>query len=101
MGIANTLDITRPQRQLIVALLQKYLPKTTVWAYGSRVKGTARPHSDLDLVVFASPTQQRAIADLKEAFDESDLPFRVDLFSWHEIPEPFHKTIAADHAVIQ
>ncbi len=87
--------------KIILALLQKYLPDTTVWAYGSRVRGTARPHSDLDLVAFATPPQQGAIADLQEAFDESDLPFRVDLLVWHELPEQFHQTIAADYAVVQ
>lgn len=101
MGLASTLDITPQQRQLVRALLQEYLPETTVWAYGSRVKGTARPHSDLDLVAFASAQQQAAIAELKDAFDESDLPFRVDLFAWHEIPKSFHRTIAAAHSVLQ
>jgi uncharacterized protein len=45
--------------------------------------------------------QQAAVADLQEAFDESDLPFRVDLLVWHELPERFHQTIAADYAVVQ
>ncbi|WP_052050906.1 nucleotidyltransferase family protein [Leptolyngbya sp. KIOST-1] len=86
---------------MVLTLRQKYLPGTAVWAYGSRVKGTARPHSDLDLVVFASPQLRRAIPDLREAFEESDLPFRVDLFGWDELPESFHRAIAADHRVLQ
>ncbi|TVP68959.1 MAG: hypothetical protein EA342_04405 [Leptolyngbya sp. LCM1.Bin17] len=52
-------------------------------------------------MVFAAPQQQMAIADLKEAFDESDLPFRVDLLAWYEIPESFHHAIAADHTLVQ
>jgi len=101
MDSASTLNMTPQQRQLVLALLQAYLPDATVWAYGSRVKGTARPHSDLDLVVFATPQQQLAISDLKETFDQSDLPFRVDLFGWQELPASFHNAIAADHAVVQ
>jgi uncharacterized protein len=101
MGLANTVNIAPQQRQMIVALLQDHLPGTTVWAYGSRVKGTARPHSDLDLVAFASPTQQQAIAALRDAFDDSDLPFRVDLLVWHEIPDRFRQAITADYAVVQ
>lgn len=101
MGLAKTIDITPQQRQLVLALLRKYLPGTTVWVYGSRVKGTARPYSDLDPAVFADPQQQQQIALIKDAFDESDLPFRVNLFAWYEMPESFHKTIAIDHAVLQ
>ena len=90
------IDITTAQRKLILDLLGKYLPNTSAWAYGSRVTWKARPQSDLDMVVFATPEQAHAVAKLKEAFEESDLPFRVDLFAWHEVPEQFQKNIMAD-----
>ena len=45
------IDITAEQRGMVLALLNRYLPDTTAWAYGSRVKWTPRPESDLDLVV--------------------------------------------------
>ena len=68
--------------------------------YGSRVKWTSRPQSDLDLVVFATPEQERRVSDLRDAFEESSLPFRVDLFVWDDVPEQFHKQIEADHVVL-
>ena len=34
---------------------------------------------------------------LREAFEESDLPFRVDLFVWDRIPEQFKAQIEAEH----
>lgn len=51
------IDLTSNQRAEVLALLNRYIPDTEVWAYGSRVKFTAKPHSDLDLVVFTSPEQ--------------------------------------------
>ena len=48
------IDITAEQRKTVLALLARHLPNTTAWVYGSRVKWTARPESDLDLVVFAN-----------------------------------------------
>ena len=66
---------------------------TGVWAYGSRVKFTAKPHSDLDMVAFASKEQSQAVANLREAFEESYLPFKVGLFVWDEVPEGFHRNI--------
>ncbi len=94
------IDITASQRKAILALLEKYLPNTTAWVYGSRVKWTSRPQSDLDLVVFPTPNQERKVSDLREAFEESNLPFQVDLFVWDEVPEQFRKEIEAEHVVL-
>lgn len=63
----DALDITPEQRESVLSLLHSYLPGTEVWAYGSRVKRTSRPVSDLDLVVFADPQQRARISALKEA----------------------------------
>ena len=89
----QAIDITTSQRKTILALLGKYLPNTTAWVYGSRVKWTSRPQSDLDMVVFATPEQHRKISDLREAFEESNLPFRVDLFVWDEVPKQFRRRL--------
>ncbi|GHU15357.1 hypothetical protein FACS1894163_01780 [Spirochaetia bacterium] len=37
---------------------------------------------------------------LKEAFEESNLPFRVDLLEWDGIPERFRENIKAEYVVI-
>ena len=97
----NNIDLTAAQRKEVAALLQRYLPDTEVWAYGSRVKCTAKPHSDLDMVAFASKEQSQAVANLREAFEESYLPFRVDLFVWDEAPEEFRKNIEEARVVMQ
>ena len=101
MGIAApALDVTAAERRTVLALLKRHLPNTTVWAYGSRVKWASRPESDLDLVAFARPEQGARLAELREAFDESDLPFSVDLFVWDEISEGFRKRIETEHTVL-
>ena len=100
MGLDRPIDITADQRKTVLALLARHLPNTTAWVYGSRVKWTARPESDLDLVVFAGPEQSGRVSDLREAFEESNLPFQVDLFIWDEVPEQFRKHIGAEHVVL-
>ena len=72
----------------------------TAWAYGSRVKWTSRPQSDLDIVVFATPEQRRQVGDLREAFEESNLPFLVNLFVWDDVPESFKDKIEAQRVVL-
>ncbi|CAG8821255.1 1131_t:CDS:2 [Gigaspora margarita] len=48
------------------------------YAYGSRVKGTARKFSDLDLC-YQENIPENILSHLREDFEESNLPFKVDL----------------------
>ena len=95
------IDITKEQRKIIIELLRRFLPDAEVWAYGSRVKWTARTNSDLDLVAFASAEEHRNVSDLKDALSESDLPFLVDLHVWDDVPEKFRRNIEKEHIVFQ
>jgi predicted nucleotidyltransferase len=94
------IDITGQQQQILLEILNRFIPGVEVWAYGSRVKFTARRNSDLDLVAFTTPAQRRQVADLKDALDESNLPFLVDLHQWDDIPEKFHDIIRSDYVVL-
>ncbi len=91
------IDLTEEQRQLVVGLIKRHLPDTDVWAYGSRVTWTARPGSDLDLVVFSDTDHSREVSDFREALDDSNLPFRVDVSVWGELPESFRQEIDQAH----
>ncbi len=97
----EALTLTVSELALIQQLLKDHIPNITVWAYDSRVNGNARPSSDLDLVAFIDPEQSLAISNLREAFEESNLPFRVDLFTWDQISEAFRDTISARYVVVQ
>ena len=62
--------------------------------FGSRINGTAKPYSDLDLAVVGQKALDwRILAKLKEAFQESELPFRVDLLDWNAISDEFRNVI--------
>ena len=50
--------------------------------------------------MFSRPEQGARVAELREAFEESDLPFRVDLFVWDEVPENFKARIEGDRVVL-
>ena len=95
------IDITEEQRKILVGLLHRYLLDVEVWAYGSRVRWTAHPNSDLDLVAFAPPGLQSKVAELKDALAESDLPFLVDLHIWEDVPKRFHEIIRKEYVVLQ
>jgi type I restriction enzyme S subunit len=96
----DSIDITPNQRNTIDSPLRRHIPGVTVWAYGSRVKWTSRPDSDLDLIAFTSPEQQGRISALKEAFEESSLPFRIDVMVWDDVPESFRENILEQYVVL-
>ncbi len=86
--------------RLVEDILRRHAPRPCrVWAFGSRVKGKARRFSDLDLAFDAGrPLTFADTAPLEEAFDESDLPWRVDLVDLVTCSETFRREVER-HAV--
>lgn len=86
----------------VCEILQIYARNYTVWAFGSRVKGSAKKYSDLDLaIVTQKPLSLSKMAMLNEAFDESNLPICVDLVDWASTNKAFQKFIEQQKVVIQ
>ncbi len=100
MGVNASIDVQTKDLKILRNLLNKYLPNTQVWAFGSRVKWTSRTDSDLDLVVFSTAEQNRQVHDLIEAMQESSLPFRVDVMVWDKIPDSFRDNIKQQYFVL-
>ena len=90
----------RHDLETLLSLLERHLPGTMVWAFGSRVQGNAVPWSDLDLVVFSATEQKPQVSALKEAIEESSLPFRVDLLEWNSLPDGIKANIEASPRVV-
>jgi len=89
------LDLEPRELATVRAILARHVPNCTVCAFGSRVRGTARRTSDLDLAIMTErPLDAGRMADLREAFSESDLPFLVDLVDWAATGEGFRRIIA-------
>ncbi len=53
--------------------------------YGSRAKATFHERSDIDLVVFGQNIDRFAIARMLLDFDESDIPYLIDLQNYHDL----------------
>ena len=86
-------------KQILVSILKTYFHDTSlsVFMFGSRTGTSPRPDSDLDLLL---DTQAEipfsTLARLKEAFEESDLPFRVDVVCRADISPEFYQHLQAD-----
>ena len=74
-----------------------------VWAYGSRVNGTAHDGSDLDLVIRRpdlSPLPVAIFNDVYYKIKDSNIPILVDVFDWARLNEIFHKNIEQRYEVL-
>ena len=95
------IDISPGDLETVQRILQEHVPELAVRAFGSRVSWTARETSDLDLALMTTePLDLLCVAEMREAFDESDLPFRVDLVDWASTSENFRKVIEKEYVVL-
>lgn len=96
------LDLKAQDLTLVREILHSHVPCCTVWAFGSRVLGTAKPTSDLDLAILDLPSADSKQIDLlREAFEESHLPMKVDVLDWNKTGESFRRIIEKQKIVLQ
>jgi len=84
------------EEKIVLDIITEFAPDCEVYAFGSRIKNTHRDCSDLDLA-FVYPNGERmpnsCWGDLKEAFGESDLVFRVDVIDYNRAAPHFRDII--------
>ncbi|RZI38342.1 nucleotidyltransferase domain-containing protein [Herbaspirillum sp. HC18] len=83
----------------VLAILERAAPADCgIYAYGSRVHGrNLKPFSDLDLCLMASrPIGADEMVSLRYAFEDSDLPFRVEIVDWRRLRREFRAAIIGD-----
>lgn len=83
----------------ITSIIKQTYPKAIVWAYGSRIDGTAHEGSDLDLVVKDFGQNDACLFTLKDELKESNVPFLVDIFEFDKLPLNFQKEIEKNYVV--
>ena len=94
----DCLQVSPAELAILRAILKSLVPDREVWAFGSRVKGNPKKFSDLDLAVLGQEAIPLQIsAELREAFTESDLPYKVDIVDWATTSEVFRRIIEANH----
>ena len=95
------IDLNPNHLGTVKAILAEHVPECEVRAFGSRATWAAKDYSDLDLAILGKgPLDWTTLGRLKEAFEESDLPMRVDVLDWHAISGGFREVIEREHVVL-
>ena len=72
----------------------------SVFLFGSRAEGQERETSDLDIGFLGiKPVPEKLIREIREALDESVIPYRVDLVDFHKV-DPAFKVIALKKVIV-
>ena len=99
--LEKQISIPIHQLQYILEQIKSHIPDSTVWAFGSRVKGSNRPASDLDLAVLCDKeTAKKKLPKLNEVFIESDVPFKIQLLDFKRLPENMQENIVKKHVIL-
>ena len=82
------IELTERQRQALLAALAPFADEIdAVCVFGSRVAGTSRPGSDIDLV-FYGVSDDNIAGQLREALEESDLSIFADVHRYETVDYP-------------
>lgn len=95
------IDLSPESLALLKELITEYLPDCEIRLFGSRIHGTAKPYSDIDIALKCSnPIDRQTMNRLKEALQESTLPIRVDVLDWYTISDEFRQVIEKGYEVL-
>ena len=90
--------ISENERKIVKDVLSNVLADDVkVYVFGSRVKGTLKEYADLDLALQGRELLPQSILDtLNIKFEESLLPYKVDVIDLNNIDTDFYNTIKQD-----
>ena len=96
--MSSNLQVSKEHLNIIKSLIKEYVPDYKVVAFGSRVSGTPKPYSDLDLaIIYDEPLDAMLLAKLRLALEESDLPYKVDIVEYVLVSDAFKEVIDSDN----
>ncbi len=89
------IDLPAEQLAKVREIVRLHVTGGEVFAFGSRVNGKAKKFSDLDLMIKTpAGLSWKALAELRESFEDSDLPMSVDVVDWSNCTERFRSIVA-------
>ena len=90
------IDLQEKYINFIKKLIIKYLPNCTIYLFFFFVKGTAKKYSDIDIALDCCDLDERILLKIKNEFNESTIPYEVDIIDLKNISETFKNHINND-----
>ena len=96
--MTSPVDIRPDQLEIVRDILLKHLPAgVKVWVFGSRANWTTKDSSDLDLALGSErKLSHKVLGALKDAFEDSALPYTVDVVDLNRIGDSFRQIVESE-----
>jgi predicted nucleotidyltransferase len=92
MVVANREKILADVKRIILTYVQD--TDATVYLFGSWARGQERTTSDIDIAIsYKAPLPSGTLVKIRLAFEESNIPYRVEVVDLTYSDEPFRKKI--------
>ena len=89
--------MTEQDKQKLMKIITKYLPKAQIYLFGSRARKDNLPQSDIDITIDnENKIDLLTLSNIKEEIEESTIPFTVDIVDLNNISEDLKKQILKD-----
>ncbi|MGN0031775.1 MAG: nucleotidyltransferase family protein [Candidatus Gastranaerophilaceae bacterium] len=90
------IDLEEKYINFVRETVKKYLQDCKIYIFGSRVKNTAKKYSDIDIALKSDCLNEKILLKIKNEFEDSTLPYEVDLIDLNTISEKFKAQITND-----
>ena len=96
----SPVDIRPDHLEIVQDILLRHLPAgVKVWVFGSRANWSTKDSSDLDLALEGeSKLSHKVLGALKDAFEDSALPYTVDVVDLNRISDSFRQIVKSQRA---
>ena len=93
--MTSPVDIRPDHLAIVQGILREHMPGgVKVWVFGSRASWTTKDSSDLDLALECeSKLSHKVLGALKDAFEDSTLPYTVDVVDLNRIGDSFREIV--------
>ena len=93
--MTSPVDIRPDHLEIVQGILREHLPGgVKVWVFGSRADWTTKDSSDLDLALESkSKLDRKVLGALADAFEDSDLPYTVDIVDINRVSDDFRQIV--------
>ena len=93
--MSSPVDIRSDHLEIMQGILREHLPMgVKVWVFGSRANWTTKDSSDLDIALEGeNKLSHKLLGALKDTFEDSTLPYTVDVVDLHAVSHDFKKIV--------
>lgn len=92
------LNIEQRHLDMVMKITNRY--DYSFFAFGSRVTAKNKKFSDLDLF-YLEEIPNKVVLELEEAFEESDIPFTIDLVNFNKCDADFQELMLRNYICIK